>query len=623
MSGPRESAVERRYRPLRDYALIGDMRTAALVAKDGSIDWFCTPRFDAPAVFCRLLDAERGGSFRVGPAGAHEVERHYEEDTNVLVTTFRAGSGRLRLTDFMPAGGAAGVALPRILRCVEGLSGTVEIEVLFRPTFDFAQAKTELEPHRGGARARPTEGRERLSLACPVDLAPDGRGGLFGRRLVSAGDRLWIALAHEQDGDDVGPNDLAADAESALEQTLAFWRGWAAACTYEGPYASLVRRSGLVLKLLTYAPTGAIIAAPTTSLPEEAGGVRNWDYRYTWLRDAAWIFDALMRIGQHGGAMEFWKWLERVARRDGPHLRILYGIDGEVPRAERHLEHLEGYLGSAPVRVGNGAAEQTQLDVYGDVLDAVHFCVSQMPEMLPLEGGMWKLIEQLADAAAERWREPDHGLWEARSGKRHYLSSKLMCWVALDRAIRLARLCEVRTPAVSRWEGECSAVRNEILRRGYDPGLGAFTQSLGAPALDASALLIPLVDFLPASDPRVRSTAAKIAEELVKDGLVYRYRLDRPGSDDGLPGGEAAFTLCSFWLAEALALDGRTDEARALFERVTGFASDLGLLSEEIDPAGGELVGNYPQGFTHLGLIRPALRIAEAEDARAGRQTRK
>ncbi|MHB1134807.1 MAG: glycoside hydrolase family 15 protein [Chloroflexota bacterium] len=605
----------RPYRPIGDYGLIVDGHERCGVAVDGSIDWCCLPRFDSPAVFCRLLDAERGGRFQVSPAAPYRSSRAYVEGSNVLATTFTTGDGRVRLTDLMPPAAspspavgeqptADGEPYRRILRLVEGLSGEVEVKVAFRPTFDYARAETELITPPGGAVAR--SGSEQLSLACPAPLAPDGNGGLAGMLRVAAGDRLWFVLSYRVGRDRSAVAFDPTEAEAELVRTLGYWRSQGAACSYEGPHRDLVHRSALVLKLLTYQPTGAIIAAPTTSLPEEIGGVRNWDYRYTWLRDAALILYSLQSTGFHAEATGFFDWLQRLSLERRDRVRIMYTVDGGECLPERTLDHLEGYRGSRPVRIGNGAAGQNQLDVYGEVLDAAHLHLEAMHK--PADPGLLDVLRLLADRAAARWREPDQGIWEVRGGPRHFVYSKLLCWVALDRALRLAERKGL-TGDLVRWRQSREAIRQAILTRGYDPDLGAFTQALGEPVLDASALAVPLVGFLPPTDPRVRSTIERIRERLTSGGLVYRYL-----GEDGLPGGEATFALCSFWLVDNLALAGRVEEARGLFERIVGYANDLGLMSEEIAPERGELLGNYPQGFTHLALTSSAVNIAEVEE---------
>jgi GH15 family glucan-1,4-alpha-glucosidase len=602
---------ERGYRPIRDYALVGDAHTAALVSGDGSIDWCCWPHFDSPAVFCRLLDKAKGGFFQVCPVKDFSAKHSYQGPTAVLTTTFETDDGRVRLTDFMPveqlAEGRRGEDIGsshRILRLIEGLAGSPEVEITFRPSFDYARAEADIVVADGGAIAR--SGREALVLSCPAPLGRDDTGAVRGRFRVSRGERIWVSLSYYRDP---APEDLkpaAPDGDRELERTLKYWEEWWNDCRYEGPYRDLVRRSALTLKLLTFEPTGALVAAPTTSLPEEFGGVRNWDYRFTWLRDSSLIIYALQLLGYHEEATDFFGWLDGLCITCRDHqLQIMYTIDGESRLPELSLDHLEGYRGSRPVRIGNAAFGQKQLDVYGEVLDAAHLYYERSGQSARPE---WcDELRFMADETVRRWRETDQGIWEVRGGPRHFLHSKLMCWVALDRAARLAARLNM-TQDVSGWLRARAEIRRAILEEGYSAEAGAFTQAFGEQALDASALMIPITGFLPATDPRVRSTVERIRERLTANGLVYRYL-----NEDGLPGGEATFAMCSFWLADNLALQGRVDEARELFERVAAYASDTGLLAEEIDPTSGELLGNYPQGFTHLALIRSALHISKAE----------
>lgn len=598
------------YRPIGDYAIVGDAHTAALVASDGSIDWLCWPRFDSSAVLCRLLDARKGGFLRVGPSGLFASTRSYVGDTNVLATEFETSQGRARVTDFMPVRllsstheGEDIAASNRVLRLVEGLAGDCDVEVAFKATFDFARGEAHWTTFTNGLLAA---GRgEALALQCPARFELGDDGVQRATLRVRAGDRVWVSLTYL---DGAGAHNALpeVDAETELARTLDYWQGWTGTCRYTGPYANVVRRSALVLKLLTYEPTGAIIAAPTTSLPEAIGGVRNWDYRFTWLRDSALIIYALQLLGYTEEATDFFRWLDhQCIPCAGEELQILYRIDGGLDTTEVELDHLEGYRGSRPVRIGNAAATQKQLDIYGEIIDAAFLYHKKM--RVPLSPELWNVIRCLANEAVRRWREPDQGIWEVRGGPRHFLYSKLMCWVAVDRALRLGRKRGV--PAeLSRWARARTLIRSAILTEGFDSQVGAFTQAFGERALDASALAIPQVGFLPATDRRVVLTVQSIRERLTSHGLVYRYL-----NDDGVPGSEATFALCTLWLVDCLAEMGRVDEARALFETVLAYGNDVGLFAEELDPTTREVLGNFPQGFTHLGLIRAALNIAKAE----------
>ena len=615
-----------RYPPISAYAVIGDCHSAALISRAGSVDWYCPGRFDAPAVFCRLLDAEKGGYLSIAPIGSCSVARRYRGPTNVLETTFTAGESRVRVTDLMPirqrTSGRRGEdvgAANRLLRLVEGLGGDGELELRFRPSFDYARAAAELRPSPGVGVVAEAAGRY-LTLACPgFEPGPDGAGGLRGRLRLRAGERRWVVLTDSADPERARAALAPGNCAEELARTLDYWERWAASCTYRGPYREEVVRSALVLKLLTYEPTGAVVAAPTTSLPELIGGERNWDYRYTWLRDAALILYALMTVGYGEEASDFFEWLDRAAAAGaGRPPRILYTIDGGSDLPELTLEHLEGYRGSRPVRVGNAAVEQEQLDIFGEVLRAAYLHYRRggdtreagqtgVPEerRRPPEE-TWALLRGLVGQAAERWQEPGHGIWEVRGGPRPFLYGKLMCWAALDCGIRLAKEHGLDAP-LDRWRRTRDAIRRAILERGFDARRRAFTQAFGSTALDAGALAIPRIGFLPATDPRVRSTVERIRTELTRGGLVYRYR-----TDDGLPGDEATFALCTFWLVDALALGSRLDEAHDLFDRVLGHANDVGLLAEEIDPESGALLGNFPQGFSHLALIGSAVNLAKA-----------
>ena len=613
------------YPPISDYAIIGDCHTAALVSKAGSIDWYCPERFDAPAVFCRLLDKDRGGFLSVAPVEPFTSSRRYRPGTNVLETTFRVGSGTVRLTDFMAIHRRSGSRLGadvgtsrQILRLVEAASEPCAGEVRFKPTFDFARADTPLSIVSGkGAVGRAAQQALVLYSAKVDDLSADC-GEARGTLHLRPGEHAWLvlSLASNERGieDALDVNVSVRD----LERTAEYWLDWSATSQYGGRYGDAVLRSALVLKLLTYEPTGAVVAAPTTSLPEQLGGVRNWDYRFTWLRDASLMLYALSTLGYHEEATDFISFLARnacVNSMEAP--QIMYRIDGSRDLPERTLDHLGGYKGSRPVRTGNEASNQHQLDIFGDVLSAsYHFRHAiedhpSTPTPLPherLAHRNWGLLTALVEQAAASWQKPDSGIWEVRGGPRHFVYSKLMCWTALDRGIRLAQ--EERLPApLERWHTIREEIRATILRRGYNAKLGAFTQALDGDELDASVLAIPRFGFLPATDPRVQSTVERIGEHLTRHGLVERYH-----AEDGLPGSEATFALCSFWMVDALALGGRQDEARELFERLLSYTNDVGLLSEEIEPESptDKLLGNFPQGFSHMALIGSAVNLAKA-----------
>jgi GH15 family glucan-1,4-alpha-glucosidase len=614
LSEPGDDSAE--YPPIGDYAVIGDCRTAALVSREGSIDWYCRGRFDAPAAFCRLLDSRRGGYFAITPGEPHSTTRRYVGPTNVLETTFESASGRARVTDFMPLGGrldrppAAGRDEPRgIARLVECLAGSVDLMLRFRPTLGYARAETPVDITPRGVIARGSPG---LVLDCPgIPLAPTADGALAGQLTLSTGERRWVALGEVESGESaesVSARLASTDWPATLDRARDDWSRWADRCTYRGPYRELVRRSVLVLKLLTYAPTGAVVAAPTTSLPESVGGPRNWDYRYTWLRDSSLILYALMTTGYESEASAFFGWLESVHHaRPTASFRVLYRVDGGSGLNERTLDWLSGYRDSRPVRIGNGAAGQVQLDIYGDVLRAayLHFAGRSGAPIRPTDT-TWGLLRWMVEQAAARWSEPDSGIWEVRGGPRQFLYSRLMCWAALDRGVRLAESHGLPAP-LAEWRATRDAVRRAILTRGFDARTGSFVQAFGDDALDASALAIPIVGFLPATDPRFQSTVARIRTDLVRGGLVDRYR-----NSDGLPGSEGTFAMCSLWLVDALALGGRLDEAHSLFERIVGYANDVGLLAEEIDPTTGDLLGNFPQGFTHLAIVGSAVNLAKA-----------
>ena len=574
---PSEPTPDSDYVPICRYGVIGDCRTAALVSDRGSVDWLCAPDFDSPSIFARLLDARRGGHFAIRPVrvfGAHTV---YLGHSAVLQTTYCTETGAATLTDFMPLAEGDGdepLGLPRaqrrLIRLIEGLDGALEFDVEFCPHPDY--------------------GRRGADERC-------------FRRSVKAGERIAFVLdlaAH----DPVLFED-AGGAETALEETLRFWRRWHDGCRYRGPYYDAVMRTLGTLKLLIHAPVGAMVAAPTTSLPEEIGGVRNWDYRFAWIRDASFGFHALFHAGHPEDARRFIRWVCETALRCEPGgLQIMYGLHGERDLRERSLEHLEGYRRSRPVRLGNHASTQFQLDVYGELLDCFEMfrASGQMPQVDVRD--MWPAFAAQVDAVARRWREPDSGIWEMRSEPRHFVYSKAMAWVAMDRGIRAAEAAGL--PAdLARWRQERDAVKEAVLKEGYDQQLGTFVQCYGAKISDAANLLLPIVGFIEASHPWMRSTIDFISRTLLADGMVCRYR----GTDDGVAGGEATFAPCTFWLVENLALAGRRDEAVALFEGMLRRATPLGLYAEELDPRTGAHLGNFPQALTHLALANAAVTL--------------
>jgi GH15 family glucan-1,4-alpha-glucosidase len=582
---------------IADYAFLSDCRSSALVAGDGSVDWLCWPRFDSDALFCAVLDPERGGRFRLAPAdsGDFAVTRRYLPGTNVLETTWSGPSGELTVTDWLHVGGRQ--ALCRIVRCARG-SVTVAVDLDPRPAF---------------GRWGPLEWRERLGWLV-ADL-PDGDSliadGIAGPQEVfdlAEGEERQITLGLDRPG--------PSDARSALDTAVAWWRDWSQDLRLpEGPYRDVVERSALVLKGLQYRKTGAIVAAATTSLPEQLGGERNWDYRFSWLRDAAFTVYALRAVGKRAEADSWLDWLKGIALANGDlRLQIMYGIGGETELPERQLSHLAGYRGSAPVRVGNDAAGQRQLDVYGELADAIW--LQRIASGRPLGRHRAALLAELADRACEEWRMPDEGIWEVRGGARHFTYSKVMCWVALDRAIKAARLDKLTGLPVDRWKAERAAIRTEVEACAWSSTQNAFTQSYGSEALDASALVLAQVGFLKARDPRFVSTVRTIEAKLTRGGLVDRYRIG-DAADDGLGGEEGTFSICSLWLVLALVSIGDGPAAQRLFDRVWGCANDLGLMSEELTPDGMQL-GNFPQAFTHIALIAAALALHRAESPARG-----
>jgi GH15 family glucan-1,4-alpha-glucosidase len=573
------------------YALIGDTQTAALVGDDGCIDWLCAPRFDSGACFAALLGDAENGHWSIGPAsGARATRRHYRDGTLVLETEWDTPEGSVRLIDCMPVRDEH----IDVVRIVEGISGRVPMSMDLTVRFDYGSILPWVQAIDGGVTF--VSGPYAVRVTTPVPL----RGHDLHHTAefeVAAGDRVpFVLTGHPSHL----PWPTVVEATAALNRTTAFWRDWSARCTYHGDWSDLVLRSAITLKALTYAPTGGIIAAPTTSLPEAIGGVRNWDYRFCWLRDATFTIYSLTSAGFLEEATAFRDWLLRAVAGDPAHLQIMYGPAGERRLDEYEVDWLSGYEHSTPVRVGNAAHRQYQLDVYGEVVDALH----QMRCLgVDEDPNAWALQTAILEFLESGWREPDEGIWEVRGGRRDFVHSKVMAWVAFDRAVRAIEQFGLDGP-VERWRSSRDEVHREVLEKGFDADRNTFTQSYGAKALDASLLMIPLVGFLPADDPRVAGTVDAVQRELVEDGFVLRYQSDE--GVDGLPPGEGAFLPCSFWLADALGLLGRTAEARALFDRLAGLANDVGLLSEEYDVQAGRLLGNFPQAFTHVSLINTA-----------------
>lgn len=640
MVGMNES---RTYQPINSYGVIGDCHSVVLVAPDGAVDWGCLPDFDSPAIFCRLLDAQRGGYFQIAPTDPSiPGSQRYLRGSNVLQTKFASIGGEIVLTDFMPVETLSAWPYQSMknntwtredgschcmVRSVECTHGELSVTMTLKVSPNYAASPSEVSLVANNMGAVISGGNQHVGLAIvgayrlpsfsmrvcqdEEDLHPS----LVVQMTLREGERILFALG-------VGRTVQAArrlvevelpqrNFDAELAHTLYCWRSWLAGCTYQGPYAEWVQRSALTLKMMTYAPTGALVAAPTTSLPEGIGGVRNWDYRFTWLRDATFTLYALNMLGFTDESRAFTHWLGRLSFADGEDLQIMYGIRGERDLNERELTHLSGYCGSRPVRIGNDAANQKQLDVFGEVLDCIHLyrrqgCFERYGETL--DGPLWTLMRTFVEHVCAHWQEPDNGIWEVQGGLHHFVYSKVMCWVALDRGIRAAQHLQLEAD-VPRWCLVRDQIRADILSHGYNTSLGAFIQSYDEDALDASSLLLPLVGFIPPDDPRMRSTVDRISEQLTdENGFVYRYH-----SDDGLTGSEATFSICTFWLVDNLAMQGRLGEARSLFERLLTCAGRLGLFSEEIDSQSQAALGNYPQAFTHIALINSAINLQKAE----------
>jgi GH15 family glucan-1,4-alpha-glucosidase len=584
---------------IEDYALIGDCESAALVGRDGSIDWLCWPRFDSPACFAALLGGPEHGRWKIAPQKIVAVKRRYRPDTLILETDFEAEAGAVTLVDFMPVRGLHS----DLVRMVVGRRGRVAMEMELILRFDYGASVPWVTRLADGTGIRAISGPDKVVLCGPVAL--DNRDlKTLARFSVEAGETVPLTLAHSPSHVEA-PH--APDAHAALAETERFWRDWAGRCTkIAGPWASEVRRSLITLKALTYAPTGGIVAAPTTSLPEKIGGVRNWDYRYCWLRDATLTLLAFMDAGFHDEALAWREWLVRAVAGSPEQMRIMYGVAGERRIPEWEIDWLPGYEGSAPVRLGNAAAAQLQLDVYGELIDALY---QGCKAGLSRHDVAWDLQRALLGHLEKVWIQPDEGIWEVRGPPRHFTYSKVMAWVAFDRAVKMVEGMGMTGP-VERWRELRARIHRDVCERGYSARRGAFVQSYGAEELDAALLLIPITGFLPARDPRVLGTVEAIQRELTVDGLVQRYLTHQ--AVDGLPAGEGVFLACSFWLADNLCMQGRGAEARELFARLLGLCNDVGLLAEEYDPVARRFLGNSPQASSHVALVNTAFNLGEA-----------
>ena len=605
------------YLPIQDYGVIGNMRTIALVGRNGNIDWLCFPEFDSPSIFAAILDDRKGGTFRLYPVEAGQVTQKqlYWPDTNVLTTRYLSDVGVGEITDYMP------VDSPRdhagyhgLIRRLKVVRGEMKFRMECLPAFNYARDPHKVELVDGGARFNSPSLRLALATHVPLQITDNG---VISEFTLKESETASFELHGLQDSENIGLSEQ--ESHRLFEETIHFWRGWLSKCTYKGRWREMIQRSALVLKMLTYAPTGAIVAAPTTSLPESPGGSRNWDYRYTWIRDSAFTLYAFMRIGFTEEAAAFMNFLDQCCHEMAPDgsLQVMYGIRGEHILTEEELNHLDGYKGSRPVRVGNGAYSQLQLDIYGELMDAVYLFNKYGA---PISNELWQHLRRLTNWVCENWTEQDEAIWEVRGGPREFVYSKLMCWVAIDRALRLAQ--KRSFPADwSKWIIVRDQIYEDIMAKGWSEKRQAFAQSYDGDSLDASTLMMPLVLFVSPVDPRMLSTLDAIDKPphdggLVLDGLVYRYDVDK--TPDGLKGTEGTFNICTFWLVEALTRASKCDpqrlnRARLLFEQMLGYANHLGLFSEQIGPQG-DALGNFPQAFTHLSLISAAFNLDRALD---------
>lgn len=593
------------YKELEEYGIIGNLETCALIGADGSVDWLCFPYLESPSVFGGLLDNVHGGFFSITPVAKYKSIQSYVKFTNILQTTFNTSLGIAKITDFMPV---KHVEDPKFLRAlfrkIDWIEkGRIELEVRFAPKFDYGRGIPRLEKTDGGIIAKWKD--QTLFLQSPVPLEiKDGEAIGYVREAL--GKTLWFVMQYDHSA----PFDLN-DCDQMLKRTEKFWGDWShtcegGSCVFNAPWHDLIIRSGLILKLLANPDTGSIAAAPTASLPEKIGGVRNWDYRYAWVRDSAFTAQALYHLGHIREAKDYRRWIKEIVWKSKPQdIKVMYNLHGEKDLSEKIIDNLSGYEQSGPVRIGNAASGQTQLDIYGELLNTIYDTTRYGEEVLP---GNWKMIEGMVDYVCEVWKTKDYGIWEVRSGPEDFVYSKLMCWVAVDRGIKIAKLNGFEAP-LDNWKKTQAEIKEAIIEKGFNKKIGSFVRSFGSEDIDATALLIPVMGFLPFTDPMVQSTINMVLKRLVsKYGLVNRYT-----GADGLPGGEGSFILCSFWLVNALSLSGRKEEAERHFMQVLKYISPLGLISEEVDPATGRLVGNFPQAFSHIGLINAAIHIGIAK----------
>ena len=588
------------YKPIESYGVIGDLHSVALVANDGSIDWCCLPHFDSPSVFAAILDDRKGGSFKIAVQRDSSHRQLYLPETNVLITRFLSEEGVGEVIDFMPIVPKGQPKHHEIIRIVHSVRGTLPCRIDCHPAYDYARAQHSTHVSAAGA-VFEAPGAD-FALLSPVPLVTDD-GGVHALFELEPGGEAVFSFRFGPAGEGRSLLEAPTDGQEALSKTAKFWRKWLNKGRYEGRWREMIERSALALKLLTFAPTGAIVAAATCSLPEEPGGVRNWDYRYTWIRDAAFTIYAFLRLGYNEEAAEFMNWLvTRVQEQDAPTgpLQIMYRVDGTPEIPELTLPHLEGYMGSSPVRIGNAATEQVQLDIYGELIDSIYLYDKYVTQV---SYDLWQKMRGMLQWVARHWEVPDEGIWEVRGGKQQFVYSKMQCWVALDRGLRLA--LKRGLPNNREWlRSTRDRIYESIMQNGWNERRQSFVQYYGSDALDASNLLMPLVRFVSPTDPRMLATLDRTFEELTSDSLVYRYEIGK-GAGDGLSGREGTFSVCTFWLVESLARAGRIDEARLIFEKMLTYANPLGLYAEQIGPSG-QALGNFPQAFTHLGLISAA-----------------